>query len=314
MPPHSFSEFDTPPSSSSSRHDTHEDDDSTDCSGGIAGIQLELLEMEQDDDDDNQLSSTPPLAAKKDKEEPSSSVEEDPHDPICMDLQDIDLWNADETEDMTVVPPIIPSRPLGGGGGMPHHHHLVETVVSSSSSSESESDSDDDDDDDDSDDDDDDDTESEPEDDDDDDEKNTTTTTSGGGGSTTLFRTTRPKKRKTNTSTLQPQHHVTFTDIHIREYTQVLGDHPCCSLGPPVSLGWEYRTCANVSLDYYEVTRVPRRSRRDLRLSWEDRRSILSNYSDGDCRRVQRRLNRENVSKATGSRSNGLFFRTTTTP
>lgn len=90
------------------------------------------------------------------------------------------------------------------------------------------------------------------------------------------------------------QKHVSFASLEIREYNQVLGDHPCCTVGPPVSLGWDYTESPKVNVEAYEATRPRRRTRQSLRLSFKARREILSEVaSDADVRRVQRRLSRE---------------------
>jgi len=97
---------------------------------------------------------------------------------------------------------------------------------------------------------------------------------------------------------------VTFTNIQIREYNTILGDHPCCQSGPPLALGWEFNTQDEVVIDIddYEnkfidnnnhcpcndhhesgdstsspspQQKVRRRSMNELRLNCEDRREIL---------------------------------------
>ena len=104
--------------------------------------------------------------------------------------------------------------------------------------------------------------------------------------------------------------HVSFTSLSIREYTQVLGDHPCCTVGPPLCLGWDYTDATQISLEDYEASRPRRRSRQAMRLSWDKRREILSDYSDADVRRVQRRLNRQRCS---GEKVLQTFFAEPTT-
>ena len=34
-------------------------------------------------------------------------------------------------------------------------------------------------------------------------------------------------------TTNRHERHVTFTSVQIREYSTILGDHPCCPSGPP---------------------------------------------------------------------------------
>jgi hypothetical protein len=104
--------------------------------------------------------------------------------------------------------------------------------------------------------------------------------------------------------------HVSFASLSIREYTQVLGDHPCCTIGPPVSLGWDYTEATSVSLEDYEAARPLRRTRQAMRLSWDKRREILSEYSDADVRRVQRKLSRQ---RCNGEKVLKTFFSEPTT-
>jgi hypothetical protein len=88
--------------------------------------------------------------------------------------------------------------------------------------------------------------------------------------------------------------HVRFGEMHVREYSQVLGDHPCCQEGPPISLGWDYSQEQTCSVDDYEAKRLQcRRTRHELRLSFTDRREILSDVSDDEVKRGCRRLHRE---------------------
>lgn len=44
----------------------------------------------------------------------------------------------------------------------------------------------------------------------------------------------------TNTDRDRRYNRVQFKHVTIREYTQVIGDNPSCSIGAPVSLGWDY--------------------------------------------------------------------------
>jgi hypothetical protein len=72
-------------------------------------------------------------------------------------------------------------------------------------------------------------------------------------------------------------HHVSFGNCEIRTYTQVLGDHPCCSEGCPIQLGWSYTSEESIKVDDYERFRVdaPHKCLHELRLTAEERRSIL---------------------------------------
>jgi hypothetical protein len=103
---------------------------------------------------------------------------------------------------------------------------------------------------------------------------------------------------------------VSFSSLEIREYEVVIGDHPCCSRGVPVSLGWEYSEAGPLNLDEYEEGRSPRRSRFDLRTSSEERSDILSDVaSQGDLRRAQRKMHRvRSCSAKLAERVNAKFF------
>jgi hypothetical protein len=90
---------------------------------------------------------------------------------------------------------------------------------------------------------------------------------------------------------------VKFGNLRIREHTVVLGDHPCCSAGCPLELGWKHESETELALDDYETTRTERRSRKELRTTWLERREWLSQYSDGDLRRSNRKLQRSNRCK-----------------
>jgi len=83
---------------------------------------------------------------------------------------------------------------------------------------------------------------------------------------------------------------VSFGNCEIRTYAQVLGDHPCCSEGCPIQLGWSYSSEDSITIDDYEHDRQAAALRlltlinsnseyshetHTLRLTPEERRSIL---------------------------------------
>jgi hypothetical protein len=103
---------------------------------------------------------------------------------------------------------------------------------------------------------------------------------------------------------------VSFSSLEIREYKVVIGDHPCCTRGVPLSLGWDYCEGGTLDLDAYEEGRSPRRSRVDLRTSSEERSEILTDVaSQEDLRRAQRKLHRvRSCSARLCERMNARFF------
>lgn len=96
-------------------------------------------------------------------------------------------------------------------------------------------------------------------------------------------------------SDMSTRRQVSFSNLHVREYNVVFGDHPCCMSGPPLTLGWNHDSedvC--LSLEDYESSREPRKARKDLRLTCEHRRQILlHDQSERDLQHEERRLFRE---------------------
>lgn len=69
---------------------------------------------------------------------------------------------------------------------------------------------------------------------------------------------------------------VQFNDVDIKEFKMTLGHHPSATSGPPVMLDWNTQPSSNVmKLEAYEKARQPRRSRRQLKLSLQQRHVIL---------------------------------------
>ena len=72
------------------------------------------------------------------------------------------------------------------------------------------------------------------------------------------------------------EHKVSFSQLDIHEFSMTLGDHPSATTGPPVMLDWEAEAEEKVvDLEHYETSRQPRRSRRRLKLTYDERRKIL---------------------------------------
>lgn len=106
--------------------------------------------------------------------------------------------------------------------------------------------------------------------------------------------------QETREMAVQTTHHhhgrsksVGFADIEIRAYQVVIGDHPCCTMGCPLSLGWDYSRERMLSVDAYEASRSPRRSKEDLKTTWDERRNMVKDVPDDELKRVERKLHRE---------------------
>lgn len=74
---------------------------------------------------------------------------------------------------------------------------------------------------------------------------------------------------------IRPSRSVSFNSLTIREHDLTLGDHPSSASGPPVQLDWKPKTVSTMSLEDYENARQPRRKRRQLKLSFQEREDIL---------------------------------------
>jgi hypothetical protein len=69
---------------------------------------------------------------------------------------------------------------------------------------------------------------------------------------------------------------VSFSQIHIRDYDQTIGDNPSCAAGTPLSLDWDYIEKESLGLDQYEFNRPKRRSMRQMHLNYYQRKHILT--------------------------------------
>mmetsp|Transcript_18557 Transcript_18557/g.27184 ORF Transcript_18557/g.27184 Transcript_18557/m.27184 type:complete len:176 (-) Transcript_18557:117-644(-) len=79
-------------------------------------------------------------------------------------------------------------------------------------------------------------------------------------------------------------HKVSFSFIEIREYPRILGDHPGtgASMGPSISIDWNYNNVMIESLEAFETNRYPRRSPDQLHMPSLVRKRILKSYTYTD--------------------------------
>jgi hypothetical protein len=73
----------------------------------------------------------------------------------------------------------------------------------------------------------------------------------------------------------RPKKSVQFKDIETRKYDRTLGDNPSVTDGCPIALDWTYTSLPAVSIDEYEMHRLPRRTRRHLALTPITRRNSM---------------------------------------
>jgi len=67
---------------------------------------------------------------------------------------------------------------------------------------------------------------------------------------------------------------VRFSLVEVREYPVVLGDHPDCSSGPPLTLGWNVTNVSLFDVDTYEDNH-PRRKLSQMVMDYYKRVNIL---------------------------------------
>jgi hypothetical protein len=81
---------------------------------------------------------------------------------------------------------------------------------------------------------------------------------------------------------------VKFDSIEVRKYPIVLGDNPSCTIGPPLTLDWEYEEEPAVDLDVYECERPRHRHLRYLVVNYYRRHDILRNagYSEAEIKQA----------------------------
>jgi len=72
---------------------------------------------------------------------------------------------------------------------------------------------------------------------------------------------------------------ISFGDIEIRKYPVILGDHPDCEMGPPVTIDWEPFKRKTFSIDRFEELRGTRRSKIELKMGWIERKHMLKQSS-----------------------------------
>jgi len=99
---------------------------------------------------------------------------------------------------------------------------------------------------------------------------------------------------------------VSFDKVEIREYSVTVGDNPCCSNGPPMTLGWTYYTgneeTHHLPLDQYEQYRdghrrvthemkVPACIRYDILKEWDVPTSAILN-AQRECAEIQKQRSR----------------------
>jgi hypothetical protein len=79
----------------------------------------------------------------------------------------------------------------------------------------------------------------------------------------------RPKTEKS-------KRRIHFGEVFVRDYEMILGDNPCVTYGPPVTIDWDYVEYNPLPVDEYEFHRPPRRSLREMGLNYYRRKKLLA--------------------------------------
>ena len=89
---------------------------------------------------------------------------------------------------------------------------------------------------------------------------------------------------------VQRETKIRFGSVIVREYNQVMGDHPEVKVGPPISLGWLYEERAALPLDDYEESRPKKRL---MKLTSITRKNLLLNvygYSEEEIKSTEKEI------------------------
>jgi hypothetical protein len=94
---------------------------------------------------------------------------------------------------------------------------------------------------------------------------------------------------------------VRFHEIQFREYEQTIGDNPCVSYGPPISLDWDYEECGSIDVEEYEANRGRRRGMREMIMNYYVRTNLLTfkyGATEKELKAATKAANREKRSRA----------------
>ena len=92
---------------------------------------------------------------------------------------------------------------------------------------------------------------------------------------------------------------VHFGSVLVRDYDIILGDHPCCSYGPPITIDWDYLEYEALEVDVYEFHHPPRRNLREMGLNYYQRKHLLSQagYTEVDFKKTKKEVKRSKLNR-----------------
>lgn len=93
---------------------------------------------------------------------------------------------------------------------------------------------------------------------------------------------------------------VQFSTIEVRDYDMILGDHPCCSYGPPITIDWDYLEYEPIDVNEYELHHPPRRALREMSMNYYTRKRMLANagYRDDDFKLSKREISKTKINRS----------------
>jgi len=112
-------------------------------------------------------------------------------------------------------------------------------------------------------------------------------------GDTPLIQTIESQRRR--------RRQVNFSTVVVRDYGVTLGDHPCCSYGPPITLDWDYHQHDPVCINEFEFHQSKgRRTRREMMMNYYKRKNILSlaGFDEKDFKASKRGITRSKFHRA----------------
>jgi len=97
-----------------------------------------------------------------------------------------------------------------------------------------------------------------------------------------------------------PKREVHWGSVTLRDYDIILGDHPCCSYGPPITISWDYLQYESIDVDEYEFHHSPRRTLREMCLNFYMRKYLLlkAGFSEEDMKLAKKEASRTKLQRS----------------
>jgi len=90
---------------------------------------------------------------------------------------------------------------------------------------------------------------------------------------------------------------ISFQSIEVREYERAVGDHPCVSSGPPLTIGWKHTDGVAVSLDDYENAKPEARTKAEMMIPRREREQILREQAKATTKELMNATKSVNITK-----------------